>query len=98
MPLEGLDRQYWQAAVGYVELSMFEQANEELEKIDAFNRAAPEALALRIEIYRGLKKCELMGEIAKRLNEFQPNEVQWAQRVRESNPGVLFRRSRTGIF
>jgi len=48
-----------------------------LDKIDAFNRAAPEVLALRIEIYRALKKWELMGEISKRLNEFQPNEVQW---------------------
>lgn len=37
------------------------------------NRAAPEVLALRIEIYRKLKKWELMREIAKRLNDFQPN-------------------------
>jgi hypothetical protein len=41
------------------------------------NRAAPEVLALRIEIYRKLKKWELMREIAKRLNDFQPNEIQW---------------------
>ena len=41
------------------------------------NRAAAEVLALRIEIYRKLKKWELMREIAKRLNDFQPNEIQW---------------------
>jgi hypothetical protein len=41
------------------------------------NRAVPEVLALRIEIYRKLKKWELMREIAKRLNDFQPNEIQW---------------------
>jgi tetratricopeptide (TPR) repeat protein len=34
-------------------------------------------LALRIEIYRKLKKWELMQEIAKRLNDFQPNDIQW---------------------
>jgi hypothetical protein len=42
------------------------------------NRATPEVLALRIEIYRKLVKWELMAEIAKRLNEFQPDDVQWA--------------------
>ena len=56
---------------------MFLEANAELDKIDPFNRAAPEALALRIAIYRGLEKWELMQEIAKRLTEFQPDEVQW---------------------
>jgi hypothetical protein len=37
---------------------MFEQANEELEKIDPFNRAAPEVLAVRIG---GLSWIEKMG-------------------------------------
>jgi tetratricopeptide (TPR) repeat protein len=41
------------------------------------NRAAPEVLAVRIAIYRGLKKWELMQQIAKRLKEFQPDNVQW---------------------
>lgn len=77
MPLEPPDQQFFNAACGYVQLGMYLDANEELEKIDAFNRAAPEILALRIEIYRGLNKWELMREISKRLNEFQPNEIQW---------------------
>ena len=34
-------------------------------------------LALRIAIYRGLEKWELMQEIAKRLAEFQPDDIQW---------------------
>ena len=46
-------------------------------EIDPFNRAAPEALALRIAIYRGLEKWELMQEIAKRLADFQPDDIQW---------------------
>lgn len=77
MPLERPDRQYCQAATGYVELGMFLEANAELDKIDPFSRAAPEALALRIAIYRGLGKWELMQEIAKRLADFQPDDVQW---------------------
>ena len=77
MPLEPPDQQYWQAAVGYVELGMFQDANDQLEKIDPFNRAAPEVLATRLAIYRGLKKWELMQQIAKRLKEFQPDNAQW---------------------
>ena len=59
MALELPDRQYWQAAVGYVELGMFADADVELDKIDPFCRAAPEVLAVRIAIYQGLKKWDL---------------------------------------
>ena len=62
--------------------SLFEFArlvfgSEYENKIDPFNRAASEVLALRIEIYRGLEKWELIQEIAKRLAEFQPDNVEW---------------------
>ena len=33
VPLEPPDQQYWQAAVGYVELGMFQDANDQLEKL-----------------------------------------------------------------
>ena len=45
VPLEPPDQQYCQAAVGYVELGMFQDANDQLEKIDPFNRAAPEVFS-----------------------------------------------------
>jgi tetratricopeptide (TPR) repeat protein len=77
VPLEPPDQQYWQAAVGYVELGMFQDANDELEKIDPFNRAAPEVLAVRVAIYHGLKKWELMQQIAKRLKQFEPDNPRW---------------------
>jgi len=76
VPLEPPGQQYWRAATGYVELGMFLEADAELDKIDPFNRAAPEVLELRIAICHGLKKWELMQEVAKRLNEFQPNDIQ----------------------
>jgi lipopolysaccharide biosynthesis regulator YciM len=75
--IEPPGQQHWQAAAGYVELGMFLEANTELDKIDPFNRAAPEVLAIRLAIYHGLKKWELMHEIAKRLSEFQPDNIQW---------------------
>jgi len=77
VPLEQPDLQHCQAAAGYVELGMFLEANTELDKIDPFNRAAPEVLALRIAIYRGLENWELMQEIARRLTDFQPDDIQW---------------------
>jgi tetratricopeptide (TPR) repeat protein len=77
VPLEHPDRQHCQAAAGYLELGMFSEASTELDKIDPFNRAAPEVLALRITIYRGLEKWELMQELAKRLADFQPGDIQW---------------------
>src|SRR5262245_22534046 len=77
MPLEPPDQQYWQAAVGYVELGMFAEADSELDKIDPFCRALPEILAVRLAICRGLKKWELMQEISQRLAQFEPDNVQW---------------------
>src|SRR5215467_12105727 len=77
MPLEAPDHQYWRASVGYVELGMFQEASDQLENIDPFDRAAPEVLAVRIAVYQGLKKWELMQEIAKRLAESQPDDIQW---------------------
>jgi hypothetical protein len=67
MPLEFQDSRHLEVAHGYIELAMWEEANEQLEAIDAFCRTAPEVLAARIEIYHGLKKWELMREISKRV-------------------------------
>jgi tetratricopeptide (TPR) repeat protein len=77
MPLEPPELGFYEAACGFLQLGMALDADAELDKIDPFNRAAPEVLALRVEIYRKLEKWELMREIAKRLNEFEPDEVQW---------------------
>src|SRR4051812_46923521 len=77
MPLTDPDRSHVRAAQGYFELGMHLEANAELEEIDPFNRAAPEVLALRIDVYRALKKWELMREIAARLHDFDPQNLQW---------------------
>src|SRR4051794_8719680 len=77
MPIEPPDQKFLEAACGYVQLGMFHGANAELEKIDPFCRALPEVLAVRLAVYRGLKKWELMQEISKRLRQFEPDNVQW---------------------
>ena len=78
MPLEPPDQKRWEAASGYVQLGMYLEADAELDEIDRFCRAAPEVLAVRLEIYAGLKKWELMQVVAKKLAEHDPQNVQWA--------------------
>jgi tetratricopeptide (TPR) repeat protein len=77
MHIEPPDKQFFEAACGYAQLGMYLEANEELDKIDPFLRAAPEVLALRVSIYCALEKWELMAELAKRLIEFQPDNPEW---------------------
>jgi len=77
MPLESPDKEFFDAACGYAQLGMYRDANEELENIDPFLRAAPEILALRIEIYRALEKWELMQVVSQKLAEFEPDNLQW---------------------
>lgn len=77
MPLDPPDRHHCEAALGYCELGMFDDANAEIERIDAFNRAAPEVLRIRVTIYHGLKKWEAMQVVAAQLADFEPTKVQW---------------------
>lgn len=77
MPLEPENQKHLEAARGFVELGMFMDANEELENIDPEVRHLPETLAVRLEIYRSLQRWELMQAVAKKLNHWDPDEVQW---------------------
>ena len=74
MPLEGPDQVHLRAAVGYVELAMFEEANTELEEIDPFCRDSPGVLLARLATYYGLKKWELLALVAKKLVEWNSKE------------------------
>jgi Flp pilus assembly protein TadD len=77
MPLESDDLQNLRAASGYSELGMNLEANEEVERIDPFCRALPEVLAIRLNIYAGLKKSEAMQVVAAKLARYDPDDVQW---------------------
>jgi tetratricopeptide (TPR) repeat protein len=74
MPLEGFDQRRLQAAHGYIELAMFDDANAELEEIDPFCRHLPEVLLARLPIYHGMKRWELLAVVAKRLTEWNPED------------------------
>jgi tetratricopeptide (TPR) repeat protein len=77
MPLDTPDRHHCEAAIGYTELGMYEDANAELENVDPFNRATPEVLRVRAAIYHGLKKWELLQVVALQLTRLEPANIQW---------------------
>jgi len=78
MPLESEDSRRLIAAEGYLELGMPLDAMEELELIATDGRHVPEVLVLQMEVYRQLKKWDLMQVLASRLAKNDPDEVQWA--------------------
>lgn len=78
MPLEPTDEQHLEAAQGYIALGMHGDANDELEKIDAFCRRLPEVLAVRLAIYQAAKNWELAQVIAKQLLTDDPDHPQWS--------------------
>lgn len=77
MPLDTPDSNHCQAAIGYTELGMYEDANAELENVDPFNHTTPEVLSIRAAIYHGLKKWELLRVVALQLTRLEPANVQW---------------------
>src|SRR5947209_11087831 len=77
MSLEPPDRQHCEAAIGYAEVGMFEDANEELESVDPFNRTTPEVLRVRAAIYHATEKWELLRVVALRLTRLEPENMDW---------------------
>lgn len=77
MPLEPDDQRHLSAAEGYAALGMFLDANAELEQIDAEVRHVAEVLTVRVSIYAGLEKWELMRTVAGRLAAHDPDNAQW---------------------
>lgn len=53
---------------------MFDAAHAELEGIDSLYRLLPELLVARLATYEGLKNCDLLAVVAKRLAEWNPKE------------------------
>jgi tetratricopeptide (TPR) repeat protein len=64
-------------AEGYIELGMPLDANEELDQIDVEQRILPAVVALRVPIYRALKKWDLMQVVAKMMALHEPDNPEW---------------------
>ena len=72
-PLEPPDSHHLQSAQGWLELGNYAEANEELEKIAAPNRAHPDVLQMRWGIYAHARKWEACLEIATTLTKLTPD-------------------------
>lgn len=71
-----MNRDY-QAAIGYLELGMHQDAWDALEEIPAEQRHLPEVLKIRLEIYRALKKYEGMATVAEHLTKVFPDDADY---------------------
>lgn len=71
------DLRHLTAAEGYIELGMLEEADVELEKVDADCSAFSHVLALKLCIYAGLAEWKLMAAVARKLTQHDPSDVQW---------------------
>jgi tetratricopeptide (TPR) repeat protein len=75
-----------QAAIGFMELGMIEDAANEIECIPPDQKNSSEVLGVRLEIYRAAEKWTLMEVVAKELwkrHQDQPiywNDLAWAVR------------------
>jgi Tfp pilus assembly protein PilF len=78
MPLTPEDQRHLTAAEGYADLGMYLDADAELDGIDPEVRHVAEVLAVRVRIYKGLEKWELMRTVASRLAAHDPEDAQWA--------------------
>jgi tetratricopeptide (TPR) repeat protein len=89
MPLETHDAHLLRAAEGYAELGLWSDANAELEKIDSDFRHVPEAVAMRLRIYRALEKWHLVQLVARKLALYDPNDadatIEWAYAARRAD-------------
>jgi Tfp pilus assembly protein PilF len=80
-----IDR-HLQAAVGYLELGMVEDAANEVECIPPDQKNSSEVLGVRLEIYRAAEKWTLMEVVARELwkrHQDEPvywNDLAWATR------------------
>lgn len=79
-----------QAAVGYLELGMMVEANDEIENLAPELKNSSAVLGVRMEIYRAAEKWSLMEVVARELWKRHPdepvywNDLAWAVRRADS--------------
>ena len=61
------DELRFQAAIGWLELGNWREANEELENISPEQRAHPDVLQVRCKVYHDAGKWEYVAEVANTL-------------------------------
>jgi tetratricopeptide (TPR) repeat protein len=65
------------AASGFAELSLFQEAVEELEELPATSKQVPAVLVVWLEVYQRWQKWSEAESVALRLLEIDPEEPAW---------------------
>jgi predicted Zn-dependent protease len=65
-----------EAALGYLQLGMFEEANDEIEQLPPEEKNSPAILRLRAAIYSEAKSWHLLQEVAEFLVDSLPGDPQ----------------------
>jgi lipopolysaccharide biosynthesis regulator YciM len=65
------------AASGFAELSLFQEAVEELEALPETSKDLPPVLAVWLELYQRWQKWSEAESVASRLSEMEPEEPSW---------------------
>ena len=65
------------AASGFAELSLFQEAVEELEELPASSKQVPAVLVVWLEVYQRWQKWSEAESVALRLLEMDPEEPAW---------------------
>jgi len=77
MPLSPDEVRCLTFAQGYAELGMYADANDELQALDLAVWETPEVMIVRVAVYEGLKKWDLLQDVARKMAELKPDEPQW---------------------
>jgi tetratricopeptide (TPR) repeat protein len=89
-PIQPPDSHHLSAAIGWLGLGNWREANEELEKIARELRHHPHVGLVRYEIYAKGEKWDLADEIARELIQIRPQESQfwiWHAYTTRRRPG-----------
>ncbi len=71
------NRRLLEAAQGYATLGLYVRANQELERMSHDSRHWPEALAVKLAIFDGLKLWEMVEIVAGQLAESAAGNPRW---------------------
>ena len=71
--LDWPDSHYLEAAVGWLDLGNWLEANEDIERITPTNKAHPDVLQVRCKIYAAAEKWEYLAEVGNALCTMLPD-------------------------
>jgi predicted Zn-dependent protease len=71
-PLEWPESHHLEAAIGWLELGSWSEANEELERITPTMRGHPDVLSVRCKVYCDAHKWDYAAEVANALRRMLP--------------------------